>query len=97
LAKVNFDDFEQCLNSEEQLVSELKKQMKSQALPMRKSIVLSCLIDGSVRSLIHAGGSFSHVSGAALLVGSSTGTKYFSWMVVHGLSYLTFYLVSSLY
>ncbi|XP_071675857.1 uncharacterized protein [Lolium perenne] len=56
-----------CLNSEDELVSEWKIQMKSETLPIRKSIVLSCLIDQRVRSFIRKGCSSSHVSGAALL------------------------------
>ena len=46
-------------------------QMKSGNLPMRQSIVLSCLIHERVDSFIHTGRIFSDVSGAALLVRST--------------------------
>ncbi|KAM0858762.1 hypothetical protein ACQ4PT_047621 [Festuca glaucescens] len=61
-----------CLNSEEELVSECKIQMKSETLLMRKSIVLSCLIRERVNSFIRTGCSHSHVSGAALLIAKNS-------------------------
>ena len=62
----------QCLNNEEQLVSELKIQVKPEEerhLQMRKSSILSCLIHKRACSVIHTAG--SDVCGAALLVCSS--------------------------
>ncbi|XP_066360523.1 uncharacterized protein [Miscanthus floridulus] len=59
---------ETCLNNEEQLVSELKIQVKPEEerlLQMRKSSILSCLIHKRACSVIHTAG--SDVCGAALL------------------------------
>jgi len=58
-----------CLMKEEQLVSDLMARPEEKlSLPMQRSIILSCLIQKLVRSVIHpAGCKLSDVSGAALL------------------------------
>ncbi|RCV14702.1 hypothetical protein SETIT_2G445500v2 [Setaria italica] len=60
-----------CLSNEKQLVSELKLRVTREqetSLMIRRSIILSCLIQEHARSVVHtADCSFSDVSGAALL------------------------------
>ncbi|RCV14700.1 hypothetical protein SETIT_2G445500v2 [Setaria italica] len=62
---------ETCLSNEKQLVSELKLRVTREqetSLMIRRSIILSCLIQEHARSVVHtADCSFSDVSGAALL------------------------------
>jgi hypothetical protein len=55
-------------------VSEWRIRMKSENLPMRQSIVLSCLTHKRVNSFIHTGCIFSDVSSAALVVRSPPGS-----------------------
>jgi len=66
--------FKQCLKKEEQLASEWKIRMKSKVDMMlpSKTIILSCLIHERAHSVtFKAGGNFSDVFSAALLVRSS--------------------------
>uniref|UniRef100_K4A8A2 Uncharacterized protein n=1 Tax=Setaria italica TaxID=4555 RepID=K4A8A2_SETIT len=63
---------ETCLSNEKQLVSELKlwvTREQETSLMIRRSIILSCLIQEHARSVVHTAdkSSFSDVSGAALL------------------------------
>ncbi|CAD6209296.1 unnamed protein product [Miscanthus lutarioriparius] len=72
---------ETCLNNEEQLVSELKIQVKPEEerlLQMRKSRILSCLIHKRACSVIHTAG--SDVCGAALLGMAKEAEMLCMWM-----------------